>query len=171
MVSHEWIIEIPVRRTVRLQHSKFSGRMALFIDGKLIFERTLSLFVRQFRHEFAVDGYVYYVSILPGVFSFAYSFGEVESSEPAAEPTRQNQQGKWLGVLALCLPVFVFLSVAIGTPLPIGNLRAPVPAQMRMFYALIAAINLYVMFRILQSANHTTSEQENRLSDEPEDDK
>lgn len=160
MAIREWRTESPVPHDVRLEHRWISGRAKIFVDENLVYERPRTIVDYGFRHEFLIDGKPHYVTVRPrGVF-FKYSFGEIEqiersSPESTITPTKSDRNLKWIVVAAVTPHVMVFSLIAFGTPVPIGNMPNPIPIRTRVYFGVVATINVIVMIRCLCKLNHS----------------
>lgn len=73
MVTREWLVETENPHSVRVDHwSGWSGRVHIYLDDELIYERRSKLFDTGLEHRFKVDGLPYLIRIYPMAFYFQY---------------------------------------------------------------------------------------------------
>ena len=73
MVTREWLVETENPHTVRVDHWKmWSGRVHIYVDDELIFERRRKLYDTGLEHRFKLDGLPYIIRILYRTFQFEY---------------------------------------------------------------------------------------------------
>lgn len=73
MVSREWFIETENPHTVRVDHWKmWSGRVHIYVDDELIFERQRKLNDTGLEHRFKLDGLPCIIRIFYRTFQFEY---------------------------------------------------------------------------------------------------
>ena len=73
MVAREWLVETENPHTVRVNHWRtWSGRVHIYVDDELIYERRSKLFDTGLEHRFKVDGLPYLVRIFVRTFSWEY---------------------------------------------------------------------------------------------------
>ncbi|MCE2401453.1 hypothetical protein J4G08_11280 [Candidatus Poribacteria bacterium] len=73
MVTREWLVETETPHTVRVDHwSTWSGKIHIYVDDELIFERRSKLSDTGVEHRFKVDGLPYIIRILYRTWHYEY---------------------------------------------------------------------------------------------------
>lgn len=93
MAIREWPIESPIRRDVRLEHGFVSGRVKLFVDEQLVFERPMTILDFGFRHQFSIDDTTHIVVCRPRGVGFSYSLDQIELAEWGIKGVFFNRSG------------------------------------------------------------------------------
>lgn len=150
MAVREWRIETPYRHDVRLEHGWWSGRVKIFLDERLVYERPTTLLDPGFQRQVIVDNSAYVVSARNGIFGFAYSFDQSEAAEPLAVPVESRKEiPEWL-LAALLFPFAVlWLAMGMGIQIPMGKLAAPFPVAARIMFSVLGLVHIVLIVRRL----------------------
>jgi hypothetical protein len=72
MTTREWNIEQPSKHAVRIDHSFWSGRAVIYLDGQDLFRRGIKVWDTGFEHRFKIDGVPCIVRVITRPFHFTY---------------------------------------------------------------------------------------------------
>ena len=73
MVTQKWVVETENTHSVQVDHWWiWSGRVHIYVDEELIYERRSKLFDTGMEHRFKVDGLPYIIRILQMITHFNY---------------------------------------------------------------------------------------------------
>jgi hypothetical protein len=82
MAVREWRIESPIPHEVIMEHGWISGRVRVFVDGKLGYERPRKVVDCGFAFQFSIDDHMFVVSALPSITKcFSYSLRQLERTD------------------------------------------------------------------------------------------
>ena len=73
MTTRQWSVETENSHTVQVDHwNTWSGKVHIYVDDELVYERPRKLFDRGLEHRFKVDDLPYIVRIFYRTWSFEY---------------------------------------------------------------------------------------------------